>query len=269
MISPGALPMTTFASCETTSSKRATSPAESSSQNCIQAPLTSDEFFMLPLPLSAHIRRDAATRITSVRGMGDFALDTDVVGGDCRYRARLSADWEIWGPCGGYVAAIALRAAGAQSEFELPVSAHCHMLGVAAFDDVELQATSLRRGRRGESIRVSMCQGDRPVCEMLVWLAAEGDGLEHDWTQPPAVPSPPAVPTVQEQVSDWEPWYPFWTNFEYRPFDWVPNEQRAEVAPLAPRYDGWFRYLPVARFDDPLVEAGRVLLLADIAGWPA
>ena len=31
-------------------------------------------------------------------------------------RRRLSADWEIWGPMGGYVAACALRAAGASTE---------------------------------------------------------------------------------------------------------------------------------------------------------
>jgi acyl-CoA thioesterase len=83
------------------------------------------------------------------------------------------------------------------------------------------------------------------------------------------VPPPLDVPTIQEQVADWAPWYPFWNNFEYRPFDWVPHDERAAVAPLPPRYDAWFKYLPVARFDDPFVDAGRVLLLADIAGWPA
>ena len=41
--------------------------------------------------------------------MGDLAIDTAVEGSDGRYRARLSRDWEIWGPNGGYLAAIALR----------------------------------------------------------------------------------------------------------------------------------------------------------------
>ncbi len=47
-------------------------------------------------------------------GVGDLALDT--AGrrlGDGRFEATLSRDWEIWGPNGGDVAAVALRAAGA------------------------------------------------------------------------------------------------------------------------------------------------------------
>jgi len=42
--------------------------------------------------------------------MGDFERETRVEGGGGRYRAALSQDWEIWGPNGGYLAAIALRA---------------------------------------------------------------------------------------------------------------------------------------------------------------
>ena len=54
--------------------------------------------------------------------MGDLAADTAVTEvGEGRYTARLSRDWEIWGPMGGYVAATALRAAGAASPFD-PVS---------------------------------------------------------------------------------------------------------------------------------------------------
>ncbi len=30
--------------------------------------------------------------------MGDFDLDTALEGGEGRYRAELSADWDIWGP---------------------------------------------------------------------------------------------------------------------------------------------------------------------------
>src|SRR4029077_20273976 len=54
--------------------------------------------------------------------MGDLAVDTAVEGHDGRYTARLSRDWEIWGPNGGYVAALALRAAGAPSRLAAPAS---------------------------------------------------------------------------------------------------------------------------------------------------
>ena len=48
--------------------------------------------------------------------MGDLGVDTAVEAlGDGRYRAHVSRDWEIWGPEGGYIASLALRAAGAES----------------------------------------------------------------------------------------------------------------------------------------------------------
>ena len=41
--------------------------------------------------------------------MGDLGQDTAVqLQPDGTYEASLSADWEIWGPMGGYVAAVAL-----------------------------------------------------------------------------------------------------------------------------------------------------------------
>ena len=52
--------------------------------------------------------------------MGDLAVDTEVVGGDGHFTAQLSSDWEIWGPNGGYVAAVLLRAAGAHTRFDRP-----------------------------------------------------------------------------------------------------------------------------------------------------
>ena len=201
--------------------------------------------------------------------MGDFAQDTEVSGGDGRYRARLSPDWEIWGPCGGYLATVALRAAGAHSQFDVPASLYCQFLGGAAFDDVDIETETRRAGRRSESVRATMTQRGRPVCEIQTWIAMEGDGLRHDWTEKPDVAGPAAVPTIQEQWSDYEAWFPFWDNFEYRPLTWIPPDERANVHPCEPRFDAWFRYLPTARFDDPFVDAGRAALLADIIGWPS
>ncbi len=104
--------------------------------------------------------------------VGDLATDTEVTGGDGHYRARLSGDWELWGPCGGYIAAVLLRAAGAHTPLRRPATIACHFLGVAAFDDVDLEVTTLRATRRTESVRVSMRQGDAPVAEAIVWCVA-------------------------------------------------------------------------------------------------
>jgi acyl-CoA thioesterase-2 len=203
--------------------------------------------------------------------VGDFGEDTAVSQvDDHRYRATLSPDWDIWGPCGGYVAAVGLRAAGAATTFRRPASFACHYLGVARFEEVELEVRSLRAGRRSESLRISMTQGDRAIAELLVWATDDqAEGVELDWTGDSDRPAPGDSPMIQELVPDWAPWYPFWKNFEYRPIDWVAEEDWEAGRPYEPRYQSWFRYLPTSVFEDPWTEAGRVSLLADIAFWPA
>ena len=95
--------------------------------------------------------------------MGDIEVQTAVEPvGDGRFTAMVHADWEIWGPCGGYVAALALRAAGAESPFARPASFFCHYLSVAAFAPVDLVVTPLRAGRTVLAQRVTMTQEDRP-----------------------------------------------------------------------------------------------------------
>ena len=54
--------------------------------------------------------------------MGDLEVDTRVERRGDGFVAQLSRDWEVWGPNGGYVASIALRAAGAVSRFRRPAS---------------------------------------------------------------------------------------------------------------------------------------------------
>src|SRR5471032_2330743 len=122
--------------------------------------------------------------------MGDLALDTAVTGGGGHYTARLSRDWEIWGPNGGYIASIALRAAGAHSRYGRPVSIVGHFLGVASFDDVLLEVKTLRVTKRAESMRVSMKQGRDEIFEALVWTCAPMEGLEHELAINPATFDP-------------------------------------------------------------------------------
>src|SRR3954470_181632 len=101
--------------------------------------------------------------------MGDLSVDTAVQPlGDGRYRAKLSRDWEIWGPMGGYVAAIALRAAGAAASLARPARFFCHYLSVARFETIDIDVTSIRRGRSAETLRVSLSQGEKAVMEATV-----------------------------------------------------------------------------------------------------
>jgi len=199
--------------------------------------------------------------------MGDLAADTTLEGGDGRYRARLSPDWEVWGPGGGYLATLALRAAAATAPGRRPASISCHFLRVAAFDEVALDVTTLHGGRRAASLRVSMTQGGRPVVEALVWVVAATEGLRHDAAPMPEVPAPETLPSWEELAGDQErSSYRFWENIENRPLDWVP---RHALAPRDPVARNWFRFRPRATFDDPCVDAARALVLLDTMLWPA
>ena len=200
--------------------------------------------------------------------MGDFSLDTRVEGEGGRYRAVLSEDWRIWGPNGGYVAAIALRAAGAEARIPRPVAFAAHFVSIARFEPVEIEVTAVQRGRRSESLRVSMRQGERAVLEAIVRTASAGEGLAHDTATAPDVPPPDALPDM-ETVFAGEPGppFPFWNNIEARPPDGLAHKTRAYGG--LPEARMWYRFRPAAAFDEPFLDAGRVLVLLDILPWNA
>jgi acyl-CoA thioesterase-2 len=200
-------------------------------------------------------------------GMGDLAADTAVEAcGEGRYSAALSPDWEIWGPMGGYVAAIALRAAGDTSSFARPASFFCHYLGVATFDRIDLQVTMLRAGRSAMSQRVTVTQGDRAILEATIWSADAADGLEHEEYSAPRVPGPDDL-QPREQAPD-APTFAFWDNVEMKPVrsggQWPPD------GPLPPVWQAWCRFRPTATFaEDPWLDASRSVILVDVQSWPA
>ena len=186
------------------------------------------------------------------------------------FAARLSADWAIWGPNGGYLAALALRAGGACAAIPRPVSFYCHFLSVARFEPVELRVKPLRLGRRSEAWEVSMWQDERPVLHAMLRTAAEAPGLEHDVAQMPAVPAPDELLTWSELFPDEPSTYAFWNNLEAKPTDGklLPKAD-AEQQALPPTLGQWNRFRPRACFDDPFVDAGRSVILVDTMFWPA
>jgi acyl-CoA thioesterase len=200
--------------------------------------------------------------------MGDFALDTRVEGGSGRYRAALSEDWRVWGPNGGYLAAIALRAAGAEARIPRPVAFASHFVSMARFEPVEIEVATVQRGRRSESLRVSMRQEGRAVLEAIVRTAAPGEGLEHDTASAPEVPDPDALPNMETVFADeGGPPFPFWYNIESRPPAGLAHRDRSLGG--SPETRMWYRFRPAAAFDDPFLDAGRILVLLDLLPWSA
>jgi acyl-CoA thioesterase-2 len=200
--------------------------------------------------------------------VGDLETDTALERVDeHRFRASLSPAWEIWGPMGGYVAALALRAAGAASPFTRPASFFCQYLRVAAFAPVDLTVSVEREARAALAQRVELSQAGRPILSARVWSVDAVDGLEHHVAPPPDVPSADQLPSMEALRPDTPPPFPFWDNVETRPVQfsgaWPPP------AALPPVWQQWARLRPTATFADPWVDAARSVILVDVQGWPA
>ena len=206
--------------------------------------------------------------------MGDLAVDavlTDL--GDGSFSCVLSRDWEIWGPNGGYMAALALDAARRATGRPRPANATVHFLSAASFDEPVVVTPTVQRSTRvATSVRVAVAQGDRPVLEAMIWAIDDGlPGLQHD-----GPPAPAAAGNWADHPTTDERWaasgrarpttYRFWDHFEQRPPEWIDDwEQRDGLDPV---YLDWMRFRSVSEFD-PWAEAARQLLLVDLGAWPA
>jgi acyl-CoA thioesterase len=207
--------------------------------------------------------------------MGDLAVDTALTPvADGRYTARLSRDWEIWGPNGGYMAAFALGAARSASGRARPANATVHFLGVASFDEpIDVTTTVQRSSRQATSVHVRIDQLGRPILAAMVWAVDTGiDGLEHGDAPMPSVPDWHELPTMAERMAA-DPLatpnrHTFWKNFEQRPTSWLGTEAwgQRELGPA--EYVEWLHFasLPAA---DEWEQAARLLLLVDLGAWPS
>ena len=204
--------------------------------------------------------------MSSAPGPRDLGADSAVFGGDGRYSATLAEGWDIWGPQGGYVATVALRAAGAESSFPRPASLACHYLRVAAAGPVEILVESLRQARRAESLHVTLEQNGERILEALVWTVAALEGVDHDAAAPPDVPAADDVQPWSARPGSSVPRFPFWQNLDVRPV--VPEPYEWGTA-TEPRSVAWQRLHVRPTLEDPFVDAGRMLVAVDAAMYPA
>lgn len=196
--------------------------------------------------------------------MADLLIDTAVESlGAGRYRARLSPDWAVWGPYGGSVAAVALRAGLAESRFSRPASFQCHFLTIGEFGPADIEVTSLGGGKRAESLRVDLTQQGRLILTALVWVVDEGlDGFRHESTRAPDVPGPDKLKSFATLSGDeYANWYPIWRSIEGRPVAW-------REAPLEPIWHCWLRFVDT-QISNATEDAIRQLFWLDLPGWNA
>jgi len=200
--------------------------------------------------------------------MGDLEKDTRVSGSDGRYTIELSEDWRLLGPNGGYMAAVALRAAGMEAAIRRPASISCHFISQPRFASADLTVTAHQRGRRAESFHVTMLQDGRPVLQAIIRTAVEGSGVEHDVTRMPEVPPPSALkPFLHHWEGPLDDTITFWQNIDSRIV--YPERINPVDQSFPPTVVEWYRFQPTPTFSDPFVDACRMVILMDTFTWPA
>ena len=178
----------------------------------------------------------------------------------------LREDWGLWGPAGGFVTALALRAAGEATEQARPVSMSCHFVRVGQFQPVTLTVQSIRKGRRSELLRVEMAQEDRLLFSAQVWAMPDDlPGIEHDVAHLKSLPDPETLPTWEDLFPD-DPPFDFVSRIDQRPLKTMPKPGDAA---REPELTGFYRYKETASVADPFIDAARPIILMDTFGWLA
>src|SRR5262245_53283760 len=101
---------------------------------------------------------------------------------DGRYQAELDAGYSFVGTInGGYLMAVALRAAVDASPHEHPVATSANFLRTAQAGPVEVWVEPRKAGRTVATARVTVVQNDQPIVDLQVTTATLGEP-EPDWS---------------------------------------------------------------------------------------
>lgn len=196
-------------------------------------------------------RFDEATRLTP-SGVNGWTVD-------------LPEAWGLWSPAGGFISALALRAAGEASGLPRPASMTCHFLRMGRYAAAEIRVETIKAGKRSELLRAELRQDGQTLLLCHVWaVAGTLPGLVHDVTRQ-VLPSPGSIKSLHEQNPD-APEHPFFKHFEQRP---ILGEPRPGDAPRDPELTGFYRFSEQEASPDAFVDAGRTLILMDTFGWLA
>jgi acyl-CoA thioesterase len=179
----------------------------------------------------------------------------------------LDPAWEIWGPAGGYLAAIALRAVGEQAEARhRPITLTGQFVGVAKPGQLEVAVEVLKPG--GAALyAVRLSQDGRLIFLAQIWTTARCEPSHPIAPKMPPVPPPSScVDTHAFFAQRGAAEIPFWRNIDGR----LVNPRWADEPPPAdPRQLRWMRYCDWEPTAHPYLEAMRSALLIDIGVWPA
>jgi len=199
--------------------------------------------------------------------VGLFQDDTALSDKGGRLFATLSRDWEIWGPNGGYVSAVALRAAGiAAPPDHRPATISVQYLSVGQFADVEAEVEPVRKGRNAWCINVMLVQSGKRILQAQVWTTNKTDGPAKIDRKMPGVAHHSGLKSWSEMFPDAQPGFPFWQNFDGKP---VRFAAEGTADPRGSVSQNWNRFCGFAATNDPFLDCARALVMIDTYPWIA
>ncbi|HEY2068452.1 MAG TPA: thioesterase family protein [Rhizomicrobium sp.] len=196
----------------------------------------------------------------------DTAVEVDKEG---RLSAVLSRNWEIWGPNGGYVSAIALRAAGLIAPPDhRPATFSAQYLSAGQFERCDIAAEAVRKGRNAWCINVALTQNGKRFLQAQVWTTNKSEGPRKIERKMPHVPWHETLKTFAElrPRKEGETHFRFWDNIEGKPTVFLGDRV---ADPRGSVEQEWYRYAGWTRPADVFLDYARALVLIDTLQWPA
>ena len=199
--------------------------------------------------------------------MGKLQDDTALVARDGRLFAALSRDWEIWGPNGGYVSAIALRAAGARAPAgHRPATISVQYLSAGKFAETEDIVEPVKQGRSAWCFNVALVQDGKRFLQAQVWTTDRSAGPAGNELNMPDVPQPQALKSYYDLVPRESDKRTFFDNYEIRPLKLFTRE---DPHPGGAAIQEWFRFPGFDSGGDIFADCARPLQMIDTLLWPA
>lgn len=181
-------------------------------------------------------------------------------------QVQLDPGWDIWGPAGGYIAAIALRAAGEQAPAgHRPLTLTGQFVRIAKQGALDVAVEPIKVGASA-LYAVTLSQAGRPVFLAQIWTSARNMASHSIQPVMPAVLPPDAVREFQEIAAERGfTQIAFWQNIEGRPINF---RQQGDPLPADTHQLRWMRLRDWAATDNPFLDAMRTTMLIDIGVWP-
>lgn len=199
--------------------------------------------------------------------MGSLAEATQLCVTDTGVSVALDPSWEGWGPAGGYLASIALRAAAnVVPEGHRPVTLQAQFLSRAERGEARVNASVSKPGS-ASLVNVAMSQSDRSFFQAQIWTTSRTTGPRNHRLVMPEVPPPERLIGLEDHFSSaGRSLVTFWSKLDCRPVEFrAPGGKPARTD----RLQRWYKFRDEPHPVSPFDHAARAAILIDANVWAA